>query len=268
MPLPKPKKNEDKKKFINRCMGDPVMVKEYEQDQRFKVCQSLWDKEQKMAEEKKEIDFNIPEIRYYTDIGSEVRKEKDQPTMIIGYGAVFNERSQNLGGFVEKIKKGAFAESLEKDDVVFLRNHSPDFVLGRFSNKKLEARENTKGLYYEVEPPDTTWAKDLIVSVERKDMFQNSFAFRTIEDSWDNSDPKLIVRTLLKVKLVDISIVTFPAYTGTTAKVRSLSPELVLYERFLKGQEDLEEEQQKLKEQLQRQFDFRRKRLSLQEKEI
>lgn len=45
MPIPAPRKNERKKKFIDRCMGDKVMVKEYPNaSQRRAVCESAWDK--------------------------------------------------------------------------------------------------------------------------------------------------------------------------------------------------------------------------------
>lgn len=42
MPLPKPKKDETKKEFIDRCMADPVMNKEFPQSQRYAVCKDLY----------------------------------------------------------------------------------------------------------------------------------------------------------------------------------------------------------------------------------
>jgi hypothetical protein len=39
MPIPTPKPTEDRKEFIARCMADPVMVKEYpNQQQRLAIC--------------------------------------------------------------------------------------------------------------------------------------------------------------------------------------------------------------------------------------
>lgn len=47
MPQPKPKPKENKKDFMNRCMSDPTMTKEYpKKDQRYAVCQSQWDKKE------------------------------------------------------------------------------------------------------------------------------------------------------------------------------------------------------------------------------
>jgi len=45
MPIPKPRANEAKKKFIQRCMSDKVMIREYpDASQRRAVCESAWDK--------------------------------------------------------------------------------------------------------------------------------------------------------------------------------------------------------------------------------
>lgn len=48
MPIPTPRSSEHKKSdFISRCMSDPVMVKEFEQDKRAGICYSQWDKKKK-----------------------------------------------------------------------------------------------------------------------------------------------------------------------------------------------------------------------------
>ncbi|NIP32641.1 HK97 family phage prohead protease, partial [candidate division KSB1 bacterium] len=69
---------------------------------------------------------------------------------------VFNQLSHDLGGFREKIEKGAFHESLEnpKHDVAALFNHDPNLILGRKSAKTLEMREDQKGLAVTIDPPD------------------------------------------------------------------------------------------------------------------
>ena len=48
MPIPKPKKGEDRKSFIGRCMGDTIMMKEYpQQKQRAGVCGTAWSRKGK-----------------------------------------------------------------------------------------------------------------------------------------------------------------------------------------------------------------------------
>ncbi|WP_333640298.1 HK97 family phage prohead protease, partial [Mesotoga prima] len=57
-------------------------------------------------------------------IQSEFRVEnKEGKAQISGYAAVFNELSDDLGGFREKIQPGAFSEAIVNDDVRALWNH-------------------------------------------------------------------------------------------------------------------------------------------------
>lgn len=44
MPIPKPKTEETESEFVNRCMSDAVMTKEYQSErQRYAVCKSTYD---------------------------------------------------------------------------------------------------------------------------------------------------------------------------------------------------------------------------------
>jgi len=74
----------------------------------------------------------------------------------------------------------------------------------------------------EVEPPDVTWANDMLRSIERGDIRQMSFGFDTIDDNWGHEDEELI-RTLLKVRLREVSIVAMPAYPDTDVAIRSMT---------------------------------------------
>ena len=48
MPLPTPNPNQSKKDFLKSCMANPVMNKEYpDNDQRYAVCNSQWEKNKK-----------------------------------------------------------------------------------------------------------------------------------------------------------------------------------------------------------------------------
>jgi hypothetical protein len=165
--------------------------------------------------EKETRAFELSEIR--------VEKRDDEAAKIIGHAAVFDQLSENLGGFREKIAAGAFAEALKESDVRALFNHNPDFVLGRNRSGTLQLNEDARGLAIEIDPPDTQVARDLIVSMDRGDINQMSFGFTVEEDNWEEDDDGRVVRTILKVKrLFDVSPVTYPAYPQTDAAVRSL----------------------------------------------
>lgn len=145
-------------------------------------------------------------------------------TTIEGYAALFNSRSEDLGGFVEVIAPGAFRDALQTSDIRALWNHDPNYVLGRVKAGTLEVGEDERGLKISNTPPNTQWAKDLLESMRRGDVDQMSFAFRVAPKGADWSEEgNVLVRTILKVAEVrDVSPVTYPAYPDTSVAVRSL----------------------------------------------
>ena len=144
----------------------------------------------------------------------------DGMPQIVGHSAVFDVLSEMMWGFREKIAPGAFAETIKEDDIRALFNHDSNYVLGRNLSETLSLKEDDTGLWIEVDPPDTNYARNLIQSIERGDITGMSFAFRTITDSWNIVEDEDI-RTLEKLKLYDVGPVTFPAYPETDAAVRS-----------------------------------------------
>ena len=229
MPLPKPKKGEKKDHWLQRCMGNEAMNKEFsDNDQRYAVCNQKWrDKDKKKSSnedyemsKKKDLEPEI-ERRYFPISEFRVQRKEGEPLRFEGYAAKFNTLSEDLWGMKEKIAPGAFTETIQKADVRALLNHNPNYVLGRTKAGTLELEEDEKGLRMVNTPPDTQWVRDLAISVERGDIDQMSFGFRTIKDSWDESK-KIPVRTLEQVDLKDVSIVTFPAYKTTKVQTREL----------------------------------------------
>ena len=145
------------------------------------------------------------------------------PPVIEGHAAIFDSLSQDLGflmPFKERIKKGAFADSIKRDDIRALFNHDPNYVLGRNRAKTLTLKETAKGLLVRITPPNTQWARDLAESISRGDVTQMSFGFLVEKESWTQAAGEDI-RTLEQVKLFDVSPVTFPAYLDTDVGVRS-----------------------------------------------
>lgn len=157
--------------------------------------------------------FSAGELRTITD--------DDGLRHIIGYAAVFNSLSEDLGGFREKIDPGAFANSINSDDVRALWNHDSNYILGRNKSGTLTLAEDQRGLKIDITPPDSQWARDLMTSIERGDVSQMSFGFRTVEQRWEGEYPDE-TRTLMEVQLFDVSPVTFPAYPDTSIGLRSL----------------------------------------------
>jgi HK97 family phage prohead protease len=147
-------------------------------------------------------------------------EESEQPK-IIGLVSRFNSLSQDLGGFREKVAPGSFKKTIGEADIRALWNHDPSYVLGRNTSGTLELSETEDGLEMRNVPPDTQWAKDLMVSMKRGDVNQMSFGFRVIKDNWDDVNGE-VVRTIIEAELFDVSVVTYPAYLETNAAVRHL----------------------------------------------
>jgi len=174
--------------------------------------------------------------------------DEDKPLrMIEGHAAVFNQWSEEIGvwfPFREKVLPGAFADTIKTDDIRALYNHDVNYVLGRNKAGTLFLEEDDTGLKVRILPPDTQWARDLLVSIERGDVSQMSFGFTVISDRW-GTEEGTDVRELVKVKLYDVSPVTFPAYPQTDVGVRSA---MEAYERHRK--EELEAEKAKNEQKL------------------
>ena len=151
----------------------------------------------------------------------ELRVAKDGDTRkIVGHAAVFDQWSEDLGGFREMVKPGAFKKTLKEADVRALFNHDANYVLGRNKAGTLSLDEDDTGLAVDITPPDTQWARDLMTSMDRGDINQMSFGFRVVKDAWNEEDKKDITRELLEVELFDVSPVTYPAYPQTSVSVR------------------------------------------------
>lgn len=155
-----------------------------------------------------------------------LRAEGDDGFVIEGHAAVFDDLSVNLGGFREKIDRGAFRKVLkDKPDVRALFNHDPNLVLARSTAGTLDLKEDTTGLVYRADVAPTSYAADLRVLMDRGEVTQSSFAFRVADDSWDEDDEGRLVRTIREFsELFDVSPVTYPAYPTTDAAPRT-SPE-------------------------------------------
>lgn len=143
---------------------------------------------------------------------------------LAGYAAIFNSLSEDLGGFREFIRAGAFSNSLNRgDDIRAFFAHDSSMIIGRRSANTLTLTEDAKGLAVEIAVPDTSVGRDLVVSVKRRDLTGMSFGFNTVEQEWtrQNKDGDLLYRReLLQVDLFEVSPVAFPAYADTSVEAR------------------------------------------------
>jgi HK97 family phage prohead protease len=151
--------------------------------------------------------------------------------VLLGYAATFGSMAK-IGSFTESIRAGAFADTLRSGkDLLALIDHDPKEVLARTKSGNLKLSEDSRGLHFELNVPETTYGADILELVERGDAGGASFAFQVRKngEKWEGNH-----RELLSIDLHEISIVrSWPAYPDTLVVARSATPHLNLVNRYL-----------------------------------
>lgn len=133
-----------------------------------------------------------------------------------GYAATFNSEAR-IGSFVETIQPGAFRSALA-GDILALLDHDTGKVLGRTRSGTLRLSEDTRGLAFSLDLPDTAAGRDVLALAERSDLGGMSFGFLVPKggESWSGER-----RTLTTIGLKEISIMSaWPAYPDTSLALR------------------------------------------------
>ena len=182
---------------------------------------NIWDKKYNNTIMEKRI-FNI-ENRFET--------REDGQEVVVGYGSIWNSRSENLGGFYEYISPDAISqETIDKSDVRALINHDPNLVLARSTAGNLSLSVDEKGLRYEFSIPETSYGKDLAINMKNGNINQSSFAFTVGSDEWSTDEEGNDIRTITSIeKLYDVSPVTYPAYSQAESDLVVAQRALAMY---------------------------------------
>ncbi len=168
---------------------------------------------------------------------TEKRGDQDQPK-ISGLAIPYNKLSVPIMGlFRERFRPGSLTKTLkENPDIRCLWQHDESRVLGRTKNGTLELTDTPEGLRFSALPPDTSWAKDALITMRRGDVDQMSFRFKVPKGkdtfTQEGSD---VVRDVNEAFLREISPVTFPGYPDSSVSVRSILSEAGIDETFLAG---------------------------------
>lgn len=163
----------------------------------------------------------------YRAIGKIETRDADEQLIIEGYFSVFNTIYEMWSGYTETVAPGAFTKTLENnDDVRALIDHDTRLVLGRNTAGTLELREDNHGLWGRIviNPKDSE-AVNLYERVKRGDVSQCSFGFEITNYEIEYHDDDSMHRTIKEVKLYEVSVCTFPAYTETSVVARSREKE-------------------------------------------
>lgn len=157
-------------------------------------------------------------------MGGVITRASLEGNTLVGYAAVYDTPTTRQRDFKgsETIARGAFDGCLGQD-VVALVNHDMGLLLGRTSSGTLRLSSDEDGLRMELDLPNTTLANDTRELVARGDYAGMSFtaAVGEIERTKDG----VVHRSFSR--LVDVSVVTSPAYLETSVAVRNADPNVV-----------------------------------------
>lgn len=152
----------------------------------------------------------------------------EEERIIEGYAIIFNQLSEDLGGFREMIMPEAVTQELiNNSDIFYLYNHNNDSTPLARSNHgsgSLELTIDSKGLKYKFNCLNTEFYQ----LVQRGDLDKSSFAFSLPKDGsgevWEKSSEYNYVRKIVKIEqLFDCSAVLVPAYSQTELYARNLA---------------------------------------------
>ena len=164
----------------------------------------------------------------------DVRAEENEQHghFLSGRPIVYGERT-NLGWYDEIIEQGAL-DFTDLKDVRFLVNHNTDMIpLARSRNNnenstmQLSVDVDGLGIRVDLDTENNADAKSLYSAVGRGDITGMSFMFIVDKDSWDDVDTEHPLRHVRSIRQVmEVSAVTFPAYSQTSIQTRGLSDAL------------------------------------------
>lgn len=181
---------------------------------------------QPVQDEEEVVVDNVEEVQEEQPINN-VEEEEIEERIIEGYAIVFNELSEDLGGFREMILPEAIDQELiNNSDIYYLYNHNNDSIPLARSNHgqgSLELTIDNKGLKYRFNCINTEFYE----LVKRGDLDKSSFAFSLPKDGsgeiWEKNSEYNYVRKIVKIEqLYDCSAVLVPAYSTTELYARNL----------------------------------------------
>lgn len=125
-------------------------------------------------------------------------------------------------GFWEQIAPEAVTKTLREADVRFLQNHDPNRLLARSSAGSLRLSATAGGVDTDADMAPVSYANDVAVLLEGKELREMSFAFEPLAWEYEERDGEDMY-TITELTLFDVAVVTYPAYTTTSAGLRSVA---------------------------------------------
>ena len=159
--------------------------------------------------------MNDYEVRTVSDAELRFLVDEGRPR-IDGRAIVYNVWSLDLGGFRERMMPGS---AVLDSDLVALFDHDSSMVLGRTSAGTMQAAPDSDGILFTTYPPDTQWARDLRVSMDRGDIKGCSYRMQVTDDLW-YVEEGTVCRDVISSQVSELTVTSMPAYPQTKAVAR------------------------------------------------
>lgn len=163
------------------------------------------------------------EVRSFQVEGLEIEERAGEP-MLRGLAVPYDKWSEDLGGFRERIAVDAARADVEGGKpIAMLWQHDPAHPISKTTARRSPlVLENTpRGVFFEQDVRSLT--AEQRQRIEDGVVDQMSFGFKVRsrdDDHWEEVGKGKYQRTVLRMSLVEISPVTFPAYRQTKVAVR------------------------------------------------
>jgi len=168
-------------------------------------------------------------------------EDDDGIGLMSGHFSVFDQWTEIdsifEGRFMERIAPGAFRKTFKenRDGIRALAQHGKDPQIGYKPLGPVRTlEEDDTGAHYEVPLMDTSYNRDLLPGL-KAGLYGASFKFRVVQEDVNKSPERssynpegITERTVREAQVFEFGPVTFPAYDGATAGVRSLTDEYLL----------------------------------------
>lgn len=152
--------------------------------------------------------------------------QDNEEKVIKGYFALYENETQLWDNCFEIITKGAFKDTITKNDIRALINHDTTLVLGRNKSGTLKLKEDEKGLYGEIKINENdTDAMNLYSRVQRGDVDQCSIGFNIVDEDYEELADGCFRFRINEIDLHEVSCCTFPAYEDTSIQARKRDAE-------------------------------------------
>ena len=229
MPLPRPRTGETEREFMSRCMGDDSVQEEFSgQEQRVAVCMNQF---RKASDEPKAASDAMVTATFSVPV--EIKSVETEKRQFTGFASTWDI---DLDG--DRMAPGCFKKSLNewssngrKRQIPLLNRHQHADVTQHVLGHAVSLEETKDGLLGTWTVADTRAGEDAWRLIKRGSVGALSIGFVPIQRGTEKMiDPATgkarDVRVIKEVKLMEVSLVPFPANEGALIDLASVKEAL------------------------------------------